>query len=135
MKLRNKVLAGAPVLGVNRTCWARRMLWKLYFWLMAASYLGGWFVEPYEVWPAADYVLLPLGAAQVLGLGGYAFKQPVLSAAVWRTLFPIFAIGLVATLLVGGARVGLASLFALPVLLPILLANHHYAFRSPAIWV
>jgi hypothetical protein len=126
------------------------MLWTLYFWLMAALHLGSWVPllvgGSHEVYPAADYMLLAIGTAQVAALYGYTFKKPLLSATVWQVLFPVFAIGLVATLFVGGTRFGLAqgvetpaatifvSLFGLPLFLPMLIANRRYAFRSPDTW-
>ena len=102
---------------------------------------------PHPIYPVADYVILGLTIAQLVGLHGYAFKRPILSERFWQLAFPVLALNLIATLLIGGVRFAatrgdmgvpaatiVTSLFGLPLFLPLLLANRRYAFRSPAIW-
>jgi hypothetical protein len=127
------------------------MLWKLYFGLMSLlvmGSIGGGLIEgPHPIYPVADYVILSLTAAQLVGLYGYAFNRPLLSESLWRLAFPVFVLNLLATLWIGGVRFAAAqgdvevpaatifvSLFGLPLFLPLLIADRRYAFRSPAIW-
>lgn len=127
------------------------MLWKLYFGLMGLLVGGGLVVLPIEgpnaIYPLADYIILPLSAFQVAGLYGYALKRSLLAERFWQLAFPVFALNLIATLLIAGGRFAAAqgdvgipaatffvSLLGLPLLLPLLIADRRYAYRSPEIW-
>jgi hypothetical protein len=100
----------------------------------------------HPIYPLADYVVLPVSAIQVIGLYGYAFKKPIWSERFWRLAFPVFALNLLAGLVVSGIRfaatqdvvAGAGIIFVAPIylalFLPNLLANRWYAFRSPDIW-
>lgn len=133
----------------------RLYAWKLYFFALISVIVGGSLVllvlegSEQAIYPIADYIFSSLGAVQVAGLYGYMSKRPLLSERFWQLAFPAFALNLIAALVVAGVRfaanradpdVGVAaatifvSLFALPLFLPLLLANRWYAFRSPAIW-
>jgi hypothetical protein len=130
----------------------RRMLWKLYFGLISFLVVGSvpltLIDEPHPIYPVADYVILGLTAAQLIGLYGYAFKRPMLSERFWQLAFPVFTLNLIATLLIAGIRFAEArgdlgllaativtSLFGPPLYFPLLLADRRYAFRSTTtIW-
>ena len=125
------------------------MLWKLYFWAMAIAavlgLIGELVEEPHEVYPAADGIFLAVSVVQLLGLFGYVYRKPLLSAAIWRRLFAVFVIAF-AAVIVGGYRFSLVqdvgmpaasiavAVFALPLFFPLLLANYRYAFRCQDIW-
>jgi hypothetical protein len=127
------------------------MLWKLYLGLMGFLVGGSLALlpiqGPHAIYPLADYLILPVSAAQVAGLYGYAFRRPLLSDRFWQLAFPVFVLNLLATLWIGGVRFAAAqddigvvaatvfvSLFGLPLFLPLLIANRWYAFRSPSLW-
>jgi len=127
------------------------MLWKLYFGLMACLVgfgLVGSAIEEegHAIYPLMDYIALPVTAVQTVGLYGYAFRRPLLSERFWQLAVPVFALNLIASIVIGGVRVAadrdvsvigamiVTSLFALPLFLPLLWANRRYAFASPAIW-
>ena len=128
------------------------MLWKLYFGLMSLLVVGSVTITlidgPHPIYPVADYVILGLTVAQLIGLYGYAFKRPMLFERFWQSAFPLFMLNLIATLVVGSIRFAaaradigvpaatiVAVLFGLPFHLPLLLADRRYAFRSTTtIW-
>jgi hypothetical protein len=128
----------------------KSIVWKLYFAAMCLAVGSTLLFLPieggHELYPLADYILVPVAAAQVVGLYGYAFKQPILSEWLWRRAFPVFALNLFAGAIVGGIRfaatqdvvAGAGIIFAAPIylvlFLPNLLANRWYAFSSPDIW-
>ena len=128
------------------------MAWKIYFWVMNVLVVGTLvmlalpFGDDHAIYPLADYIIVPVSTVQVVGLYGYAFKLPLLSERLWRLTFPVFVLSLLASLIVAGTRFGVeqgvmmpvATIFiamlALPIFLPMLIANRLYAFRSPMIW-
>jgi hypothetical protein len=123
------------------------MLWKTYFWLMILLVVFGQIALVYgEATTVLDVTLLAVTLAQLVGLFGYVFKRPILSAAVWRWLFPIFIVAFLVTVFEGAYRFNLdpdvamvtnmltITIFSLLVLFPLLLANYRYAFRSENIW-
>jgi hypothetical protein len=122
------------------------MLWKLYFGVMALlivfGFLGMLFGKPQEVYPIADKIVLSVWMVQLVGLFGYVFRKPLLTVAIWRRLFPVFVLTLVAAVILSVYRLSLLEpisivsgfvvmviCFALP-LFPLLLANYRYAYRS-----
>ncbi|MEH2499547.1 hypothetical protein V1294_006026 [Bradyrhizobium sp. AZCC 1678] len=102
----------------------------------------------HPIYPVADYVILGLTVAQLIGLYGYALKRPMLSERLWQLAFPLFTLNLVATLVIGSIRFAAARgdigvpaatiaalLFGIPFHLPLLLADRRFAFRSTTtIW-
>lgn len=127
------------------------MLWKLYLGLVCLLVMASvstLLIEgPHPIYAIADYIIMSLTIAQIVGLYGYAFRRPMLSERFWQLAFPVFVLNLLASLLVGGVRYAatqsdigvpaatiVISLFALPLFLPLLLADRRYAFRSPTIW-
>lgn len=128
------------------------MAWKLYFVLMAALVGSSLMLLAIEgslatIYPIADYIIAPVTALQVAGLRGYAFKRAIVAERFWQIAYPIFVLNLIASIVIAGARfastkgdVGIpaatifVSLFALPLFLPLLMADRRYAFHSPAIW-
>ncbi|MCA1381238.1 MULTISPECIES: hypothetical protein [Bradyrhizobium] len=126
------------------------MLWKLYFALFGVTTLGGVGVilvdGPHPIYPLADYVILTLTIAQLVGLFGYAFQRPILSERLWQSAFPLFTLNLIATLVIASIRFAAARpeygapvaafaviLVGLPWHLPLLLADRRYAFRSTTV--
>src|SRR5262249_30625921 len=121
-----------------------------YFGLMALAamlgLMGTLFGERHEVYAIADDILLFVWMVQLLGLFGYVFRKRLLSAAIWRSLFPVFVLAFAAAVTVGAYRISLIRpisiasglivmvILALPIFFPLLLANRRYAFRSQDIW-
>lgn len=128
------------------------MAWKLYFALMSALVGGSLLLLAIEgsqatILPLAEYIILPVTAMQVVGLRGYAFRHAILTERFWQLAYPLFILNLIASIAIAGTRfastqgdVGIpaatifVSLFALPLFLPLLIADRRYAFRSNAIW-
>jgi hypothetical protein len=128
------------------------MLWKLYLGLMSLLVVGSIATTlvhgPHTIYPVADYVILGLTVAQLIGLYGYAFQRPILSERFWQLAFPMFILNLIATLVVASIRFAASRgdmgvpaaaivilLFGVPFYLPLLLADRRYAFRSTTtIW-
>jgi hypothetical protein len=126
------------------------MLWKIYFGILALLNVGGWVTLPIlgadATYPWADYVMTAVNSVQVVGLFGFAFRRPILTARFWRVVFPIFVLNLVATVVVIAVRfrlardgqiaaaVALASPIVLLIYLPAVIANYRYAFRRHDIW-
>lgn len=101
---------------------------------------------PHAIYPVADYVIQGLTVAQLVGLYGYAFRQPILSERVWQIALPVFVLNLIVTLIVASIRFAAAKpdygmpvatiavlMFGLPLHLPLLLADRRYALHS-TIW-
>ena len=126
------------------------MLWKLYFGVMTlfivGCFIGMLFGKPQDVYPIADNIGLSVWMVQLIGLFGYVFRKPLLTVAIWRALFPVFVLNLVAAVIISVYRLSLLqpisflSAFIVMVIcfvvpfFPLLLANYRYAFRSQNIW-
>lgn len=127
------------------------MIWKFYLGLVGLLVVSSLvllpFGEPHAIYPWAEYIYVPVSAVQAVGLYGFVFRRSLLSARFWQLAFPAFALCLLGALLIGGIRfaavqddVGVPaatiflSMFVLPLLLPLLLANYRYVFRSPVLW-
>ncbi|MBR0719900.1 hypothetical protein [Bradyrhizobium liaoningense] len=123
------------------------MLWKLYFGILSLFVVPSICVTvvqgPHAIYPVADYLIQGLTVAQLVGLYGYAFRQPLLSQRAWQIAFPVFVLNFISTLVIASIRFAAAKpdygmtaaatailIFGLPFFLPLLLADRRYAFHS-----
>ena len=135
-----------PAAAVRDPAPGRRIAWKVYFFLIAASYPLLWLLSGVRWMQPLDAVDLAATSVGLSGLFAYAFRLRLASPGFWKAWLPV-QIGwdLLATLWL--APLGLAFRFEEPdptsaldlalgilFLLPLYVALFRYARRSPEIW-
>ena len=125
----------------------RRLLWKLYSWLIALAYALVFLAEGVRWMQALDVVDTGATAVGLAGLFAYAYRRRLASTAFWKGWLPL-QVGWDLLVLLQLEPLGLMYQFAetdpssavadtiigILLLLPLYFALFRYAFRSPEIW-